>query len=68
MNKHDWIIDACEELELYAKKHQLHYLVAPLEEAVRNAKIEAILTLGTRAEHRANNVVSIDGHREVHRV
>ena len=43
MQKHGWIIEVCEDLKKYAKKHNLAYLEGQLDTALTAAKHDALL-------------------------
>ena len=43
MQKHDWIIDVCEDLKRYAQEHNLAHLEGHLNAALTAAKHDVLL-------------------------
>lgn len=52
MHEHDWIIEVCEDLRAYARKHNLDHLEAKLNTALTAAQHEALLAQ-MDAQHQA---------------
>lgn len=50
MQKHDWIIEVCEDLKQYARNHHLGHLVPGLEDAVNAARHDVLLN-SSKAVH-----------------
>lgn len=55
MQKHDWIIEVCEDLKNYAKKHNLAHLETQLNTALTAAKHEVLLADLDISHHRARD-------------
>ena len=51
MQKHGWIIEVCEDLKKYAKKHNLAYLEGQLDTALTAAKHDALLARVDTVHH-----------------
>ena len=43
MHDHDWIVEVCEDLKKYAKKHHLNHLMPGLDDALIAAKHDVLL-------------------------
>jgi len=50
MQDHNWILEVCEDLKKYAKKHHLHHLVSGLDDALGAAKHDLLLRT-SRSDH-----------------
>lgn len=55
MQKHNWIIEVCEDLKSYAKKHNLAHLETQLNTALTAAKHEVLLADLDIAHHRVRD-------------
>lgn len=51
MQKHDWIIEVCEDLKRCAKKHNLAHLERDLDSALTSAKHDVFLARVDTAHH-----------------
>ncbi|WP_299146637.1 hypothetical protein [uncultured Tateyamaria sp.] len=62
MYEHDWIIEVCEDLRAYARKHNLAHLEAKLNTALTAAQHEALLAR-VDAQHQASKECAMYGAR-----
>lgn len=51
MQKHDWIIEVCEDLKRYAEKHSLAHLEGQLNAALVAAKRDGLLACVDAVHH-----------------
>ncbi len=60
MQSHDWILEVCEDLVAYAKKHELHHLECTLGRAVASVKHDLLLAT-INADHDKGGTFAIIG-------
>lgn len=51
MQEHDWIIEVCEDLQKYAKDHNMRHLQDQLKTALNAAKHDVLLAKVDAAHH-----------------